>query len=429
MGVRAAIVAGWAINDNAARLFAETCYRALLTGSTFGEAVLQARHTTWQLYPTSNTWGAYQCYGDPDYRLVQESTLGEDSSEYLAVPQFIAPIEVSTELDNLINATDSLRLGEYQWLLNKVTLIAQVTPTEWLKDASLLSRLGRVYSKLDQFPQAIQAYKQAIYADKAEYLMSTWDDLVSVLTAYALQLHQYPEVLERNPLSTSSRELMTEALKVLEWLDYIGQVATPPLGLVAGSVLGQTQDRLEERAKYFKRLSMMEVGASQAQVLQQMEQAYWQAQEYSWSLKHQIATYPLVNWITCRLVRYHRQEQLLTVRDREILQEWVSKAESEAAQQEQLAPTFLSAVNQAEVLLAKSLMPSTRPEFGLIIQYYERALERGAPPRRIRFVSEHLDFLTLMLKDAVFAEQERELLHHLKAQLKERWQVLPVSES
>jgi hypothetical protein len=44
-------------------------------------------------------------------------------------------------------------------------------------------------------------------------------------------------------------------------------------------------------------------------------------------------------------------------------------------------------------------------------------------------VSEHLDFLTLMLKDAVFAEQERELLHHLKAQLKERWQVLPVSES
>lgn len=57
MGVRVALVAGWEVADAAARLFAETCYRALLTGSTFGAAVLQARQDTWRLYPNSNTWG------------------------------------------------------------------------------------------------------------------------------------------------------------------------------------------------------------------------------------------------------------------------------------------------------------------------------------------------------------------------------------
>lgn len=429
MGVRAVIVAGWAISDLAAQLFAETYYRALLEGKTFGDAVLQARHDTWQLYPNTNTWGAYQCYGDPDYRLVQEITLGEDSSEYVTVPQFIAPIEVSTELDNLISASDSLRLGEYQWLLNKVNLIAQVTPTEWLKEASLLSRLGRVYSKLDQFPQSIQTYKQALYAEKAEYLMSTWDDLVSVLTAYALQLHQDPSVVERQPFASTPQELMTEAFAILTQLDQLTQVVSPPQGFVTGSAIGQTQNRLEEKAKYFKRLSMMQVGQAQTDVLKQMEQAYAETHAYAWNLKYQIAPYPLVNWLTCRLVRYHRQEQLLTSGDWDSLKEWLARVESEANKQEQQAPTFLAAVNQAEVLLVRYLMPEGRPAMDTIIQYYEKALERGAPPRRIRFVSEHLDFLTLMLQNALFVEAELKALQELKVQLKQRWQLLPIKST
>lgn len=428
MGVRVALVAGWEVADAAARLFAETCYRVLLTGSTFGAAVLQARQDTWRLYPNSNTWGAYQCYGDPDYRLVHEDSLGEDSSEFVKVPQFIAPLEVSTELDNLINATDSLRLGEYQWLLNKVNLIAQVTPTEWMQEASLLSRIGRVYSKLDQFPQAIQTYRQTLYAEKADYLMSIWDDLVGVLTAYALQLYQYPELVEHNPAATTPKELMTEALKILNWLDHLEQVVSPPQGLIKGSIVAQTQNRLEERAKYFKRLSMMEPYENQGEILKHMEAAYWRAHHEFWNAKQQVAPYPLVNWLTCRLVRYQRQEQLLTEGDWAILTEWLTRAELEANKQEQQAPTFLAAINQAEVLLVRYLMPSTKPRLETIIQYYEKALERGAPPRRIRFVSEHLDFLTVMLKQAVFAETERQALQDLKGQLKQRWQLLPVSD-
>ena len=159
-----------------------------------------------------------------------------------------------------------------------------------------------------------------------------------------------------------------------------------------------------------------------------MEVAYWRAHNEVWNAKRHIAPYPLVNWLTCRLVRYHRQEQLLTEGDWAILKEWLARAEVEAKNQEQQAPTFLAAVNQAEVLLVHYLMPSTKPRLETIIEYYEKALERGAPPRRIRFVSEHLDFLTLVLKQAVFVETERQALQGLKEQLKQRWQLLPVSD-
>ena len=42
----------------------------MLKGETFGDAVKTARRRTYDGHPGSNTWGAYQCYGDPDFRLV-----------------------------------------------------------------------------------------------------------------------------------------------------------------------------------------------------------------------------------------------------------------------------------------------------------------------------------------------------------------------
>ena len=41
-GVKAVVAAGWAVNDEAARLFATTFYRKMLEGERFGGAVFQA---------------------------------------------------------------------------------------------------------------------------------------------------------------------------------------------------------------------------------------------------------------------------------------------------------------------------------------------------------------------------------------------------
>ena len=69
IGVRAVIAAGWAVGDMAAAVFAEGLYGSLLAGRELGDAVLEARSRVHAELPTTLTWGAYQCYGDPGFRL------------------------------------------------------------------------------------------------------------------------------------------------------------------------------------------------------------------------------------------------------------------------------------------------------------------------------------------------------------------------
>jgi CHAT domain-containing protein len=70
-GVRAVVAAGWPVWDDAAICFAQTFYKQLLEYQPFGRALQKAREQTWTMFPQSNTWGAYQAYGDPDFSLTE----------------------------------------------------------------------------------------------------------------------------------------------------------------------------------------------------------------------------------------------------------------------------------------------------------------------------------------------------------------------
>lgn len=70
MGVRCVVAAGWEVDDGAASLFARTFYESLIGGGmAFAEAVTEARRQVWQQRRQCNTWGAYQAYGDPAFKL------------------------------------------------------------------------------------------------------------------------------------------------------------------------------------------------------------------------------------------------------------------------------------------------------------------------------------------------------------------------
>ena len=70
MGAKAVIAPGWDIDDAGAMTFAEVFYDRLLEGELLVNAVKEARQQTYSRHKDSNTWAAYQCYGDPAYRLV-----------------------------------------------------------------------------------------------------------------------------------------------------------------------------------------------------------------------------------------------------------------------------------------------------------------------------------------------------------------------
>ena len=65
IGVRCVVAAGWAVDDDAASVFAEEFYGSLLRGNRFIVAVGEARAAARERSPHVNTWAAYQCYGDP----------------------------------------------------------------------------------------------------------------------------------------------------------------------------------------------------------------------------------------------------------------------------------------------------------------------------------------------------------------------------
>ncbi|OQX00358.1 MAG: hypothetical protein BWK73_48645, partial [Thiothrix lacustris] len=382
MGVRAIIAAGWAIDDNAAKVFAEQCYNALLQGHPFGMAVLMARRETWLQYPHSNTWGAYQCYGDPDYKLLsrQPHNSGEDKS--VDNWRFVAEVEVVAELQNLVNAADTAKAGDVAWLQERLPQLHRAIPAEWLGHADILYALGRAYGKLEMFAPALEAYTAALDSPQADYPVVLLEDRVSLQTAWALAWHQGRADAPDTRLAASPAELMAKSLQTLELLDG----------------LGNSLQRFEEVGKFWKRQAMLVTGEARADALRDMEQAYKRAHEFALQETHTVAGYPLINWLTCKVVRYLRGhvKQL----DRQDLKHWLDQARLGSEVMDKSAASFGSGVTRAEYSLIHYIIGARLNEatqVQKVVADYALAVGRGAAPRQLRFVTEHLGFLREML--------------------------------
>lgn len=152
-GVRAVIAAGWAVEDRAALYFAEVFYHEMFSGQCFGEAVRRARAANFAKFPGSNTWAAYQCYGDPSYRLNPGNTQSQwrrgGKRQFASKRQFIhEAVETTRSLDDLR------------------TLDQQATEI-WghqgrLADGELLYHLAERYRSLDDLNRADELFKLAM---------------------------------------------------------------------------------------------------------------------------------------------------------------------------------------------------------------------------------------------------------------------------
>jgi CHAT domain-containing protein len=69
-GVPAVVVSGWVVDGAASITFGTQLYSAMLAGEPFAAAVRRARTQTYESHPGVNTWGAFQCYGSPDFSLI-----------------------------------------------------------------------------------------------------------------------------------------------------------------------------------------------------------------------------------------------------------------------------------------------------------------------------------------------------------------------
>jgi CHAT domain-containing protein/pimeloyl-ACP methyl ester carboxylesterase len=171
IGVRAVVVAGWAVDDDAASLFAETFYRGLLEDrKKFGDSIFDARKTVWERFPTSITWGAYQAYGDPGWRLEpQRDDYGGGSPAASAKWKPVAPEELIARIEQARMKAGRIEhaptRAEAREIVHEIDgLLQQITDKKWLKRLDVCAALGRAYGDLgkEYFSKAAAYYLDAI---------------------------------------------------------------------------------------------------------------------------------------------------------------------------------------------------------------------------------------------------------------------------
>ena len=165
MGVRAVVAAGWAVDDGAARVFAEEFYRQILRNRPFGDAVFAARSRTHEEFPGLNTWGAYQAYGDPGF--VIDPLRDRADSETVEGWKPVTQEELMQRLRELATKAasgDPASTERSRELAGAVDMALQSCPDAWKSLPAVRFALGEVYAELGDayFDKAQEQYLAAI---------------------------------------------------------------------------------------------------------------------------------------------------------------------------------------------------------------------------------------------------------------------------
>ena len=229
-GARAVIAAGWAVDDNAGTTFAITFYEEFLSGATFGEAVKLARQAT-RARHRANTWGAYQCYGNPDFRFMARS----EKPAPARAPALVTRAESLQALRTLASSARSTSVEDVPWLAEQFAATFDGIADDWRKEGELLTVAAETVSELDDFVRAIDYYGQALGAERASAPVQAVEQLANLLARHAARTAMMTGTVD---------DSIGEAFRKAEgWLDWLDQMLRP------------TKERHAVRASLYKRMA------------------------------------------------------------------------------------------------------------------------------------------------------------------------------
>lgn len=153
MGVKAIIISGWAVDDAAAKTFAETFYQKMFEGYYFGMAVQKARMECYQNHQGTNTWGAYHCYGNQFYKFNNRKNRKKNKLDY------IIPSQAYIDLDNLLIGIRDQKQNPEVTIQKLQTYLERAEKADLL-DAVILEKEAIIYSELGDSETALIKFKE-----------------------------------------------------------------------------------------------------------------------------------------------------------------------------------------------------------------------------------------------------------------------------
>jgi CHAT domain-containing protein/tetratricopeptide repeat protein/lecithin:cholesterol acyltransferase len=173
-GVKAVVAAGWAVDDKAALEFTKVFYSSMLEGYNFGDSVSKARKYIFANYGLTNTWGAYQCYGDPFYKLrILEPAKKEET------PVYVIAQEAEYDLYNLLNVIDTGKKTK-EGSLEQLNKISQAVDKSNLRNAKITEYEALVYAELGEYKSALSKFESLLKLEKADFSFSSMEKYCNI---------------------------------------------------------------------------------------------------------------------------------------------------------------------------------------------------------------------------------------------------------
>lgn len=213
-GVRAVVVAGWAVDDTAALEFAKVVYNCMFAGDNFGDAVRKARRSCYDKFgEINNTWGAYQCYGDPFYQFdVRKSATNIKES-------YVVAEEAEIDLSNLRTSMDIGAESDEKILARLATITADVDKCG-IRNAAITEREAFIYADLAMNTEAITKFDELLIMEQANFYVSTLEVFCNSKAKKAVS-----DFKSKKLKSTAAVLAINKVIKELENLLYISPTA------------------------------------------------------------------------------------------------------------------------------------------------------------------------------------------------------------
>ena len=384
-GVRCVVAAGWAIDDEAALVFAKTFYTKLLGGARFIEAVASARSASRDA--GGNTWAAYQCYGDPDWQYrrgtgdAQRPSQPPPAQELAGIPSAVAlvialdTLAVRSEFQNAKPEEQAARLT---YLETEPTL-------EPLRNnnGEVAEAFGNAWAKSGNFDKAIAWFERARIAQDGSASLAAVEQLANAKVRRAWQ-----QVEQSGPgdkaARARAREDIAEAMSLLDCL----------------LVVGPTAERQSLYGSAYKRLALIE-GAEgrvekEIEAIAKMRDHYAAAEQIATSIG-KIDFYPAMNRLAAQLALDGGTQR--------------AAIDPDALGMVQLAmhdapADFWSVVGQTELRMYGSLFRRTlAKDVGELVRDFEGHFSRVSAPRRWASVLDSASFVLLKYKKRASAQE------------------------
>ncbi len=274
MGCKAVIAAGWAVDDRAANTFAQAFYDAMFTGKRFGQAVLQARVVTYEQHRLTNTWGAFQAYGDERYRFPVETRTDEAVGDYVHASHLVADLDMLSA--RLQGATDAEKKDYY---CGRIQAIERAARGLDFRSASVREQLASAWAELGDKERAIGHYRAALAMEDAGCSLKALEQLADLEIGYGAGLLAAKEGKTRR----KGRRYMREGWSRLNHLIKIEPTA----------------ERLSLKGAYWNRRARAAQAAGDVdrtgKYLIDMRKAYWEAAELAYARNGEWDYDPLFN--------------------------------------------------------------------------------------------------------------------------------------